>query len=142
MNGAPRAAWRFPNPATPLGSSAYCSLRFAPLRLLHDLAALRAWHRQRCALAVEIPDPQAALRTLEWWRAALDPACPGAQGHPLPGLIREIRARHALPEAPFRDIADQAEADVAEQRVALIPLVKLWLAWRESRWPAPFPETT
>ena len=62
-----RNEWLFPNRATPPGSSAYYSVRFAPLRLRHDLAAVLAWRHEVRAILEEVSDPGVARLKLNWW---------------------------------------------------------------------------
>lgn len=52
----------------------------------------------------------------------------------IPGLPVDIRIRVRLADRLLAEIADSAFA-VADQRIALTPLRKLWHAWRESRRP-------
>lgn len=52
--------------------------------------------------------------------------------HDLPGLPTVIRIRVRLADRLLAEIAD-SEFDVADQRIALTPIRKLWNAWRESR---------
>ena len=66
------ASWHFPNPATPLGSSTYYSLRFSPPGLRDDLAILAAWRHQVRIILVEVSDPGVARLKLQWWREELD----------------------------------------------------------------------
>ena len=75
--------WRFPNRATPLGSSAYYSLRFAPKELRDDLAALLAWRHEVTAILEVVSDPGVARLKLQWWRDELERTFAGEARHPL-----------------------------------------------------------
>jgi len=111
-------AWRFPNPATPMGSSAYYSLRFAPRDLRDDLAVLTAWRHQVRMIPDQVSDPGVARLKLQWWRDELARAFTGAPHHPLSRALQPIAARHGLPQARFSGIADQVEAEILRRRPA------------------------
>jgi len=110
--------WRFPNQATPVGSSAYYSLRFAPRELRDDLAVLSAWRYQVRAIPDRVADPGLARIKLQWWREDLERAFAGAPQHPLSRALGPVLARHGLPLAPFADLADQVEAEILRRRPA------------------------
>jgi phytoene synthase len=65
------AEWRFPNRATPPGSSAYYSVRLAPAELRDDLAAVLAWRHEVRAVLDRVSDPGVARIKLQWWREEL-----------------------------------------------------------------------
>ena len=101
--------WRFPNRATPLGSSAYYSVRFAP-RPLHDpLAALFAWRHEVGRVLDDVSDPGVARLKLDWWRDEIGRAIDGAPRHPLSHALAPALRAHALPLDPFLDQARQVE---------------------------------
>lgn len=104
--------WRFPNRATPEGSSAYYSLRFAPRALRDDLAALLAWRYQVRAILDEVSDPGVARLKLQWWRDELEHTFAGEPRHPLSRALQPILERHALPQTAFGGIADQVESEI------------------------------
>jgi phytoene synthase len=107
-----REEWRFPNRATPEGSSAYYSLRIAPGELRDDLAALLAWRHQIRAVLDEVSDPGVARLKLQWWREELGRTSAGEPRHPLSHQLRPALARHGLPEAAFLGMADLVEAQI------------------------------
>lgn len=109
MTGSPPDPWRFPNSATPFGSSAYFSIRFAPRPLRNDLAALLAWRQQVRAIIDEVGDPNVARLKLHWWREEIQRTLAGEPHHPLSYALQPILARHQLPGTPFLQIAEQAE---------------------------------
>jgi len=118
MSGPERDKWHFPNRATPPGSSAYYSVRFAPRRLRHDLAALIAWHRQVRAILDEVSDPGVAQLKLQWWRDELNRTYAGEPRHPLSVVLHGIVEKRSLPSAPFLQIAEQVEAGILRRQPA------------------------
>jgi phytoene synthase len=111
-----REEWLYPNRATPPGSSAYYSVRFAPMRLRHDLAALLAWRHQVRAILDEVSDPGVARLKLQWWREELERTGAGEPRHPLSRLLGPVLARHRLPVEPFRQMADEVEAEILRRQ--------------------------
>jgi len=118
MNSSPRDAWRFPNRATPLGSSTYYSIRFAPRRLRHDLANLLAWRQQVRAILDEVADPSVARLKLQWWREELQRTYEGQPRHPLSIGLYRVLAKHALPAGPFLQITGQVEEEILRRHPA------------------------
>ncbi|MCU0833177.1 MAG: squalene/phytoene synthase family protein [Chromatiaceae bacterium] len=113
-----QAEWRFPNRATPAGSSAYYSVRFAPAPLRHDLAALHAWRHQVRAIRHEVSDPGVARLKLQWWRAEVGRTFAGEPRHPLSQVLAPAVERHRLPAEPFHRIADRVEAEILRRQPA------------------------
>jgi phytoene synthase len=115
-------AWRYPNPATPPGSSQYYAVRFAPPGLRDMLAALAAWRRQVHAVLDEVSDPGVARIKLDWWRDEIRRTLDGAPRHPLSHVLAAELARQpdppALPEAPFLGMADAVEQELRHRRPA------------------------
>lgn len=105
-------AWGFPNRATPLGTSAYYSLRFAPAALRRDLAALFAWRHEVRRILDEVTDPGVARIKLDWWREEIQRTLDGAPRHPLSHEVAKTIARHELPIGPFLSIADRVQAEL------------------------------
>lgn len=110
--------WGFPNRATPLGSSAYYSLHFAPKPLRDDLAQLLAWRHQVRAILDEVSDPMLARIKLQWWREELEHTLSGAPQHPLNKALQPVLERHTLPQALFLDIASQVESEILRRQPA------------------------
>jgi 15-cis-phytoene synthase len=108
--------WAFPNPATPPGSSAYYSVRFAPLALRDDLAALLGWRHLVRSVLEEVSDRSVAARKLEWWSDELERIFAGAGRHPLGVALGRLIARAELPRQPFVDIVLGTEAILADRR--------------------------
>lgn len=107
-----REEWLFPNRATPPGSSAYYSVRFAPAALRDDVAALLAWRREVRAILEEVSDPGVARRKLQWWREELARTYAGDPRHPLSRVLQPAVERHGLPASRFEQIADGVEAEL------------------------------
>lgn len=105
-------SWHFPNPATPLGSSTYYSLRFSPPGLRDDLAILAAWRHQVRTILVEVSDPGVARLKLQWWREELDKLSGGQPSHPLSQAVQAVVSQHQLPLQPFLQIAGQVEEEI------------------------------
>jgi len=118
LAGSPPDEWRFPNQATPMGSSAYYSLRFAPRELRNDLAVLSAWRYQVRAIPDRVSDPGLARVKLQWWCEELEHTFAGVPLHPLSRALGPVLEQHGLPQAPFTDIADQVEAEILCRRPA------------------------
>lgn len=118
MQGSQAATeWAFPNPATPPGSSAYYSVRFAPPGLRDDLAALLGWRHLVRSVVDEVSDRGVAARKLEWWNEELDRIFAGTGRHPLGVLLGRLIARAELSRQPFVDIVLGTEGILADRRV-------------------------
>jgi phytoene synthase len=113
-----RNEWLFPNRATPPGSSAYYSVRFAPLRLRHDLAAVLAWRHEVRAVLDEVSDPGVARLKLNWWIDEIERTLENEPRHPLSHALQPVISSHKLPAAPFRQIAAAVEDEVLRQHAA------------------------
>jgi 15-cis-phytoene synthase len=111
------ASWRFPNPATPLGSSTYYSLRFSPLGIRDDLAVLAAWRHQVRAILVDVSDPSIARLKLQWWREELEKSTGDRPSHPLNQALQAVMSHHQLSLAPFLRMADQVEEEILRPRL-------------------------
>ena len=109
---AARAEWLFPNPATPLGSSAYYSVRFSPAPLRDDLALVLGWHREIRSVLVDCSDPRVAALKLQWWREELERTYADSPRHPLSRWLAPVIRQRGLPKTPFEQIAGQTEAEV------------------------------
>jgi phytoene synthase len=113
-----REEWRYPNRATPAGSSAYYSVRFAPAALRDDLAALHAWRDQVRAILHEVSDPGVARLKLQWWREELGRTFAGEPRHPLSQVLAPAITRHALAPEPFHRMADRIETEILRRQPA------------------------
>ncbi|MGD9355846.1 MAG: squalene/phytoene synthase family protein, partial [Chromatiales bacterium] len=78
--------FRFPNIATPEGSSAYYLVRFTPVELRERQAVLFAWRRELQRL-LDSSDPGVARLKLDYWRNELRPDQLGKSRHPLAQMI-------------------------------------------------------
>jgi len=112
--------WRFPNRATPPGSSTYYSLRFAPRDLRDDLAVLAAWRHQLRAIPDRVSDSGVARLKLQWWREELELTFTDTPHHPLSRVLQSVIARHGLPRAPFGDMADQVEVEILRRQFGTV----------------------
>jgi phytoene synthase len=110
------AQWRFPNPATPPGSSAYYSVRFAAPALHDTLAALFAWRREIRRIIDEVSDPGVARLKLDWWRDEIRRTLDGAPRHPLSYVLASQAKAHDLPLAPFLELAGRVEDELYARR--------------------------
>jgi phytoene synthase len=110
--------WRFPNRATPPGSSTYYSLRLAPAALRDDLAALAGWRHEVRNVLDRVSEPAVAQTKLQWWREELIRTADGAPRHPLGRNLALAMARHRLPPAGFLVMADQVQAELAGRQPA------------------------
>jgi phytoene synthase len=108
--------WAFPNPATPPGSSAYYSVRFAPVGLRNDLAVLLGWRHLVRSVLDEVSDRGVAARKLEWWSDELERIVAGTGRHPLASRLSRLIARANLPQQPFIDIILGTKAILADRR--------------------------
>lgn len=111
------AAWSFPNPATPPGSSAYYSVRFAPRGLHRDLAALYGWRHLVRGVPDQVSDRGVAARKLAWWHEELERLFAGTGRHPLAASLGPAILRAGLPQEPFLDILWGTEAILIDRRV-------------------------
>lgn len=108
--------WLFPNRATPPGSSAYYSVRFAPSGLRDDLAAVLAWRHQLWAILDQVSDPAVARLKLQWWREELERTYAGEPRHPLSKVLLPVAERHALPREVIALFADRVEEEILRRR--------------------------
>ena len=117
---APKAAdeWRFPNRATPPGSSAYYSIRFAPAELRDALAALFGWRFEVKRIIDEVSDPGVARLKLDWWREEILRSIDGEPRHPLSHLLAPAITAFTLPAEPFLDQAQQVENELYSRHSA------------------------
>jgi len=113
-----REQWRFPNRATPPGSSAYYSVRFAPAARRDHLAALLAWRHQVRAILHEVSDPGVARLKLQWWREELGRTFAGEPRHPLSQVLAPLLDARRLAPEPFRRIAERVEAEILRRQPA------------------------
>ncbi|MCG6941438.1 MAG: squalene/phytoene synthase family protein [Thiohalocapsa sp.] len=115
-------AWRYPNRATPPGSSLYYAVRFAPRPLRDLLAALAGWRQQVHAVLDEVSDPGVARLKLDWWRDEIRRTLDGAPRHPLSHLLAAELARRPgpprLPADAFLAIAERVEHELRRLRPA------------------------
>ena len=116
--GSASTEWRFPNRATPPGSSTYYSVRLAPAGLRDDLAAVVAWRHEVRSVLDRVSDPGVAHTKLQWWREELHRAADGAPRHPLSRNLALAMARHRLPPAGFLVMAGQVQAELANHQPA------------------------
>lgn len=114
--------WRYPNRATPPGSSLYYAVRFAPRELRDALAALAGWRHQVRAVLDEVSDPGVARLKLDWWREEIQRTLAGAPRHPLSHVLASTLASDidggTLPAAPFLAMADDVEQVLRRRRPA------------------------
>jgi phytoene synthase len=111
-----RAEWRFPNRATPPGSSSYYSVRFSPGHLRHDLAALLAWRHEVRGIIDEVSDPGVARLKLQWWREELERTRRGEPRHPLSQVLGPVMESRRLPTEPFHRMADGVDAEIRRRQ--------------------------
>lgn len=120
--------WRYPNRATPPGSSLYYAVRFAPAVLRDTLAALAGWRHEVHAILDEVSDPGVARLKLDWWRDEIRRTLDGAPRHPLSHVLADDTGRQALgdslPAAPFLAIADRVEQELRRLRPADISALR------------------
>jgi 15-cis-phytoene synthase len=114
------AEWRYPNRATPPGSSFYYAVRFAPQSHRDLLAALMGWRHEVRAILDDVSDPGVARLKLDWWRDELHRTQDGAPRHPLSQALAAALDAHGarLPDAPFLALADQVEQEIRRLRPA------------------------
>ncbi len=124
MPGSPAGsdAWRYPNRATPPGSSLYYAVRFAPRTVRDLMAALAGWRHQVHAVLDEVSDPGVARLKLDWWREEIRRTLDGAPRHPLSHVLHAELARWPgkldLPVDPFLGIAERVEQELRQRRPA------------------------
>ena len=107
-----RAAWRFPNQATPVGSAAYYAVRFSPAPQRDSNALLFAWFDLIQRIAERPHDPGVARLKLDWWRQELEALGRGQARHPLSIEMQRL-GLDAAALAPMHDIIDAAEGEIA-----------------------------
>ena len=100
--------FRFPNIATPPGSSAYYLVRFSPPGLRDRQAVLFAWRRELQRL-LNSSDPGVARIKLDYWRRELQPAQRAQSRHPLAQLIHALLSDEA---SRLIDLADLTEQEI------------------------------
>jgi phytoene synthase len=116
------AEWRYPNRATPPGSSLYYAVRFAPRELRDALAALAGFRHEVRAILDEVSDPGVARLKLDWWRDEIRRTLEGTPRHPLSqvlaGTLKPKTLGDGLPAGPFLAIADGVEQELHRRRPA------------------------
>lgn len=98
--------WRFPNRATPAGSSAYYAVRMSPAPHRNALAALFALRAELQAIPDQASDPGIARLKLDWWRSEIDRLFANEPRHPLSTFLEPVVANHQLPQHPFVDLIE------------------------------------
>jgi len=117
----------FPNRATPLGSSAYYSVRLSPAPLQDALALLHAWHQTLDNVATEVSDPGVARLKLQWWREELERSLDGNPQHPLTEALAPLVEQFRLPATPFLEQADHVESRIRQLRPGDFQALEHWL---------------
>jgi len=112
MSDRDGSAYRFPNEATPPGSSSYYSIRFGATERRPELALLFAWRREMRHIARDTSDPGVARLKLDWWRGELEATRHGDSRHPLAQALGTPMEMYRLPLAPFLEQIDALEADL------------------------------
>jgi phytoene synthase len=112
------SAYRFPNAATPPGSSAYYSIRFGAIERRPELALLFAWRSEMRRIARDTSDPGVARLKLDWWRGELEASHRGEGRHPLAQALGSPMAMYRLPLEPFLRQIDSLEQDLLHTRPA------------------------
>lgn len=107
------AEWRFPNRATPPGSSTYYSVRLAPAALRDDLAAVVAWRHEVRTVLDRVSDPGVAQTKVQWWREELNRTADGGPRHPLSRNLALAMERQRLSRSGFLVMADQVQAELS-----------------------------
>lgn len=100
----PSSRWRFPNRATPAGSTAYYSIRMASRERRDALAALYAWRSEVRAVLDQVSDAGVARIKLDWWRTEIERTFAGEPRHPLSQVLACPIPAHGLPAEPFFEI--------------------------------------
>ena len=113
---AASAEWRFPNRATPPGSSAYYSVRLTAASHRDALAALFAWRAELRAILDQISDPGIARIKLDWWRVELERLFAGEPRHPLSEVLAPVVVAYQLPEQPFVALIASVETALQNPR--------------------------
>lgn len=116
MSEPEASAYRFPNAATPPGSSAYYSIRFGAIERRPELALLFAWRREMRRIAQDVSDPGVARLKLDWWRGELEASQRGEGRHPLAQALGAPMALCRLPIEPFLSQIDALEQDLLQTR--------------------------
>jgi squalene synthase HpnC len=91
---------------------------FLPPDLRQHMYNIYAYCRWSDDLGDELPDPQQALRALEWWRGELEDCFRGKARHPVFTALRETIDAFEIPPEPFHHLLD---AFVQDQTVKRFP---------------------
>ncbi len=110
--------WRFPNRATPAGSSAYYAVRMSPAPQRNALAALFALRAELQAIPDQVSDLGIARIKLDWWRGEIDRLFAGEPRHPLSESLAPVVAKHRLPQPAFIDLIGGVDRDLRVHRHA------------------------
>jgi phytoene synthase len=113
--GATAAGWAFPNAATPEGSEAYYTVRFAPPDLRDRLAIAFAWRAEIAHLVDKAGDPGVARLKLDWWREELTAARRGSARHPLTRGLSDWLGEWQDP-APWQQMLEGAEMQIRKRQ--------------------------
>lgn len=91
----------FPDEFSPIGSSAYYAIRFAPPGRRSFLSLANAFYRTVRNIPVTCSDPGVAAEKLNWWRLEIERSRESRAQHPMAISMGALQAQYSLPTHYF-----------------------------------------
>ena len=114
---------KFPNHATPTGSTAYYVIRFSQADQQDNLAALFLFKEEMEKLYV-VSDPGVARIKLQWWLEQISLPPESSSEHPLANVLGFIYHRSDTAQQAFKTYV--AEIDRHLHRQAYVDVAQMW----------------
>lgn len=94
----------FPDEFTPVGSSAFYAIRFAPPDRQSSLSLVNAFYRSLRSIPVTCSDPGVAAVKLNWWQQEIQRSRQSQAQHPIAISMGALQERYSLPENYFEPL--------------------------------------
>ena len=113
----------FPDEFSPIGSSVFYAIRFAPSGIRSPLSLANAFYRTLRNIPVTCSDPGVAAEKLNWWRQEIKRSLQAEAQHPIAISMGELQTRYSLPgdyfEPLFEAIGKEIGAVLIENDIEL-----------------------
>ena len=113
----------FPDEFSPVGSSSYYAIRFAPPDRHASLSLVNAFYRTLRSIPVTCSDPGVATAKLKWWQQEINRSRQSQAQHPIAISMGALQARYLLPadyfEPLFQDVDQEIGSVVIESDIEL-----------------------
>ena len=91
----------FPDEFSPVGSTVFYAIRFAPSDRHADLSLVNAFYRTVKSIPFTCSDPGVAAEKLNWWQLEMQRSRQSQAQHPIARSMGTLQIRHNLPEDYF-----------------------------------------